>query len=149
MARKSGRELTYIEQLKALGIYEEAFDPEIKTLATLEREWTAAKKEWAATAPEGGKPSFADPLYSVIAGLRREILAHREALGLTPKALRKLRGVPEAPAQGDLISEKLTQIAERCASYGVPDLDTGTRHTSSVAAKAAPPSPRGEGKADE
>ena len=126
MARRSSREDKYIEQLKALGIYDPAFDPEIKTLATLEREWTAAKKEWSATAEDGGKPSFTDPLYAVIQGLRREILAHRETLGLTPKALRKLRGTPEPVAQEDLIASKLSAIAERVGAYEVPVFNPNT-----------------------
>lgn len=121
MARKSSREDKYIAQLKALGIYEPAFDPEIKTLATLEREWTAAKKEWSATAEDGGKPSFTDPLYSVIQNLRKEILAHREALGLTPKSLRKLRGVTDAPAEQDLIVDRLDRIAARVEAYDLPE----------------------------
>lgn len=104
MAKKSTREKTYIEQLQALGIYDPAFDPEIKALATLEREWTAAKKAWAATAPPGGKPSFLDPHYVVIQNLRREILTHREALGLTPKSLRRLKGAfYETVRAGELI----------------------------------------------
>ena len=121
MAKKSTREKTYTEQLQALGLYDPAFDPEIKALATLEREWTAAKKAWAATAPPGGKPSFLDPHYAVIQNLRREILTHREALGLTPKSLRKLRGSPEPPAPQDLIAERLNAIAERVGAYSVPE----------------------------
>lgn len=127
MAKKSTREKTYAEQLQALGIYDPAFDPEIKALATLEREWTAAKKAWAATAPPGGKPSFLDPHYAVIQNLRREILTHREALGLTPKSLRKLRGAPEPPATAqDLIGEKLSAIAARVGAYELPVFDSDT-----------------------
>lgn len=126
MGRKTSREQKYVEQLTALGIYDEAFDPEIKTLATLEREWTAAKKEWSATAPDGGKPSFADPIYSVIQNLRREILTHREALGLTPKSLRRLRGSSEPPVPEDLITKKLTAIQERVSGYAVPVFDPNT-----------------------
>lgn len=120
------REQVYTEQLEALGIYEPAFAPEISTLAQLERELTRAKKAWAATAPPGGKPSVLDPHYSVIAGLRREILVHRETLGLTPKALRRLRGQTAAgPSQQDKMNELLNGIAERVAAYGVSDPDTG------------------------
>lgn len=112
------REQIYIEQLKALGIYEEAFAPEISTLAQLERELTRAKKAWSATAPPGGKPSLLDPHYQVICSLRREILTHREALGLTPKALRRLRGQTSGEAsQADLITERLNAIAARVGSY--------------------------------
>ena len=114
------REKKYTEQLKALGIYEDAFLPEITELAQLEREKTRVQKAWAATVPAGCKPSFTDPLYQVLANLRREILTHREALGLTPKSLRRLRGAAagEADDAQDLLSQKLDEIARRTAAYG-------------------------------
>lgn len=116
------REQIYKEQLQALGIYDPAFDPEIKTLAQLERRMTRAQKEWSATAPPGGKPSFLDPHYPIIVQLEDKILTHREALGLTPKSLRRLVGISgsEAP-QRDLISSKLDQIAARVAIYDAPE----------------------------
>lgn len=86
------RESIYREQLKALGIYDQAFEPEIKLLAELERRRTRAKKAWSATAEEGEKPSFTDPHYQVIVQLEREILTHRETLGLTPRALKRVKG---------------------------------------------------------
>ena len=113
------REQTYREQMKALGIYDPIFEPEITTLCQLEREHQRAKKAWSATAlPSGSRPSFLDPHYAVIQRLRQEILAHREALGLTPKALRKLRGQPaEGPSQQDQITAKLDLIAQRVSEY--------------------------------
>lgn len=113
------KDQVYRDQMKALGIYEEIFEPEIRTLCRIEREYTRAQKAWSATAPPGGKPSFLNEHYPVIQKLRAEILQHREALGLTPKALRKLTGVAgaDAPEQKDLIASKLDQIAARVASY--------------------------------
>jgi len=114
------KEQVYREQLQALGIYDPAFEPEISTLAQIEREYTRAKKAWSDTAqPAGSRPSFLDPHFAVIQKLRAEILQHREALGLTPKALRKLVGVAgsDAPAQKDLITEKLDRIAARVSEY--------------------------------
>lgn len=113
------REQTYREQMKALGIYDEIFEPEITTLCQLEREHQRAKKAWSATAlPAGSRPSFLDPHYAVIQRLRQEILTHREALGLTPKALRKLRGQPaEGPSQQEQITAKLDLIAKRVSEY--------------------------------
>ena len=118
-AKGRTKEQIYREQMQALGIYEEIFEPEIKTLARVEREYTRAEKAWSATAAPGGKPSFLDPHYAIIQRLRSEILQHREALGLTPKALRKLTGAAgvEAPEQKDLITAKLDRIAERVAGY--------------------------------
>ena len=113
------KEQIYREQMQALGIYEEIFEPEIKTLARVEREYTRAEKAWSATAAPGGKPSFLDPHFAVIQRLRAEILQHREALGLTPKALRKLTGGAGAGDvdQKDLITAKLDRIADRVAGY--------------------------------
>ena len=113
------KEQIYKSQMTELGIYEPVFDPEIRTLARIERELTRAMKAWSDTAPPGGKPSFLDDRYAVIQKLRAEALQHREALGLTPKALRKLIGAAgtDAPPQKDLITEKLDRIAERVAGY--------------------------------
>ena len=86
------REEKYIAQLQALGVWDEAFRPEVEELAQLEREKARVKKAWTATVPKGGKPSFTHPLYEILTQLRREVLVHREALGLTPKSLRRLKG---------------------------------------------------------
>ena len=113
------KEQIYRKQMQELGIYQEIFEPEISTLARIERELSRAMKAWSATAPPGGKPSFLDEHYPVIQKLRAELLQHRAALGLTPKALRKLTGAAgtDAPQQKDLITAKLDQIAERVAGY--------------------------------
>ena len=86
------KEQIYKAQMIELGIYDPAFEPEIRTLAQLERRLTRAQKAWSATAPAGGKPSFLDPHYQVIVQLEDKILAHRSQLGLTPAAMRKLKG---------------------------------------------------------
>lgn len=120
------KEQKYREQMKALGIYEEIFEPEITELAQLEREKTRVQKAWSATAEEGEKPSFLDDHYAVLVNLRKEILAHREALGLTPKSLRRLRGTAEPTVREDLISAKLSAIADRVGSYSVPVFGSNT-----------------------
>lgn len=118
------KEETYRRQMKELGTYEEIFEPEIRTLSQLEREYTAAKKAWSKTAPPGGKPSVLDDHYSVLLRMRAEILQHRDALGLTPKSLRRLRGVnTEGPDQRDLITAKLDKIAESVS--GGENIDLG------------------------
>lgn len=116
------REDIYKAQLQELGIYKPAFDPEIKTLAMLERRKTRAEKAWSATVPKGQKPSFLDPHYQVIVQLEDKILTHREALGLTPKTLRKLRGEPAAcgPSEPELITSRLDAIAQRVGAYEIP-----------------------------
>ena len=123
-AKGRTKEQIYREQMQALGIYEEIFEPEIKTLARVEREYTRAEKAWSATAAPGGKPSFLDPHFAVIQRLRAEILQHREALGLTPKALRKLTGGAGSGEadQKDLITAKLDRIAQRVSGYDNQEL---------------------------
>ena len=115
------REQVYTQQLKDLGVYEPAFDPLIKDLAKAERRRTRAEKAWSATAPPGGKPSFLDPHYQVVAQLDREILGYREVMGLTPKSLRRLRGSTGEAVEQDPITERLDRIAARVEQYAAPE----------------------------
>lgn len=119
------KEEVYRKQMKELGIYEEIFEPEIKTLCRIERELTRAEKAWSKTAPPGGKPSFLDDHFVIIQNLRKEILQHREALGLTPKSLKRITGAggSDAPMQKDLITSKLDQIAAAMAQFDSEALD--------------------------
>lgn len=82
------REQKYTEQLKALGIYNTAFDPEIHTLAIMERDHQRTLKKWKQAGSD-----VTSELYAVIERQRRDLLAHRDSLGLTPKALRRLKGI--------------------------------------------------------
>ena len=93
------REQIYTAQLKDLGVYHPAFDPAIRTLADLERDHQRTKKAWRA---DGS--AYDSDLYPVIERQRRDILAHRESLGLTPKGLRRLKAtslVPEPSTAAD------------------------------------------------
>lgn len=87
--------------MQALGIYSPAFDGEIHQLCILERELSRARKEWKRTAPDGNSPSFTHELYSVITQIQREILTRRESLGLTPKALKRVKGAVEFGTEED------------------------------------------------
>ena len=119
------KEQIYREQLQALGIYDPAFEPEIKTLARIEREYTRAQKAWSSTAaPAGSAPSFLDPHFQVIQKLRAEIFQHREALGLTPKALHRVKGAfYETVRVGELAEapdpEKVTVLDLVREKYGL------------------------------
>lgn len=124
------KEQVYRDQMKALGIYHEIHEPEIKTLAKIERQITRAEKAWSDTAPPDGKPRFLDPHFAIIQRLRSEALQHKEALGITAKALARLTsGTAAAPEPKDLITAKLDAIAERVAGYdaapfaGIPAAD--------------------------
>lgn len=90
------REQKYREQLTELGIYQELFEPEIHTLAALERDLQRLNKRWKAdgcpTVDTSGRgPATSDKTLDAIMALRKEILAHRDALGLTPKGLKRLK----------------------------------------------------------
>ena len=97
----------------------------MKDLSQAERQRTRAQKEWSDKAkaeakeqgrdPAKAKPSFSDDLWAVICDIDKKILAYREALGLTPKALRRLRGQPTAaagPTAAEEISAKLDRMLE-------------------------------------
>ena len=86
------REEKYREQLKALGIYQPAFEPEISELSDLERDRQRIRKDWKAA---GSDPD--SKLFAILMQLRRDILSHRDALGLTPKALRRLKAASIVP----------------------------------------------------
>ena len=93
------RKQIYTAQLKDLGIWHPAFAPEVRTLADLERDHQRTKKAWRA-----GGSSPDSELYPVIERQRRDILAHRDALGLTPRGLRRLKAagiVPEPSTAAD------------------------------------------------
>ena len=85
------KEAKYIEQLKELGIWDDAFRGTVHDLAVLEREQSRARKEWKATAEDGDAPSMLDELYQLILQQGRDIAKLREALGMTPKGLRRIR----------------------------------------------------------
>lgn len=154
------REQIYTQQLKDLGIWEDAFAPMVKELAQIDRRRTRLQKAWAASAPPGGKPSFLDPHYALIVQAERDALNYREAMGLTPKSLRRLRGQPTAaagPTAAEEISAKLDRIlqmedVETSWSYEelVSGLDTGPETPSTAEAVPLPQSPQaaGGGKGD-
>lgn len=149
------RENVYIEQLKALGVWNEVFLPMVKDLAKAERRRTRVEKEWAATVPKGGKPSFTHPLYQVCVQLDRTVMEYREALGLTPKALRRVRGAdaPEVAAgeSPDGIAKRLDAILARAEEYDAPVFDLNTEAawtaetTSTAEAVPLPQTPQAAG----
>ena len=123
------------QQLRTLGIYQPAFDGMIGDLATLRRERHRARAAWKKTVPDGAAPSMLHPLYALIRQQSRDIAAMEDALGLTPKALRRLKAasiVPEASAPVDAqggspaVSALLATLRDHAAANAnVSDLDHG------------------------
>ena len=108
------REEKYTEELKRMGIYRPAFDAEIKALAELERDLQRMRKAWIA---EGGDAD--SKAYPLIAQTRRDILAHRVELGLTPKAFGKIAGGMDAEARtGEPEDNVLTLVREKHRGAG-------------------------------
>lgn len=99
------REQRYKEQMLELGIWQEAFAPEVHTLAMMERELQRMVRAWK----DAGSPvvdyndkdvAVSNKTLDAIGAHRRDILARKEALGLTPRALRRLRrDVGESPQE--------------------------------------------------
>lgn len=99
MAKK---EDVYVQQLKSMGIWDEAFSGAVHDLAVLERERSRTRKDWKAAKDDEGAAEYAAALYDVLLRQQREIDALREALGLTPKSLRRIRGEFDgAPAKDE------------------------------------------------
>lgn len=101
------REQKYTSQLKELGIYQEAFAPEIHDLAMMERELQRMLKGW-----KNGGALAGTKEHDAIMKQRRDILAHRDSLGLTPKGLYRLKNSRADPPSDDQTSV-LAAILER------------------------------------
>ena len=75
------KEQVYKAQMQALGIYEEIFDPEIRTLARIERELTRAMKAWSETAvPPGSRPVLSENHPALLLPLRWAQIYHTHLL---------------------------------------------------------------------
>ena len=111
------REQKYREQMIALGIYQEIFEPEIHTLCVMERDLQRLTKRWkdagCQTVESSGRgPAATDRTFDAIMTLRRQILAAKDALGLTPKALARLKGRPTAPADDEDAADSTTTVLQ-------------------------------------
>jgi len=117
------KEEKYIEQLKALGIWQPAFEGAVHELAVLEREQSRARKAWKETAEDGKAPSPLDPHYTLIRQQSRDIMALRDALGLTPKGLRRIWAIStqnnaKAEEPPELADNVLTLVREKHRGAG-------------------------------
>ena len=118
------REQKYIEQMQRLGIYDEIFEPEVHTLCIMERDLQRLTKRWKEegyrTVEKNGRgPATTDKNFDAIMTLRRQILSMKDALGLTPRALVRLKGRPtsEPDDQTDGKAPELTILDEVRSKY--------------------------------
>lgn len=90
------KEKEYIVQLQQLGVYDPAFRPLVHELCIQERELSRLRKALSKDKKEAEEkganpPALDSAIYTSIRQLQTSTLAYRDALGLTPKALRKLK----------------------------------------------------------
>ena len=109
------REQKYIEQMQRLGIYDEIFEPEVHTLCIMERDLQRLTKRWKEEGyrpveKNGRGPATTDKNFDAIMTLRRQILSMKDALGLTPRALVRLKGRPAPPAEEEEELPKVTVL---------------------------------------
>ena len=114
-----GRKEQYIAQMKELDSYEPAFLPAINDLITTEHEYSRAMKAWREDAKRRNAPALtSDVAYSEVLRLRKEVSGQREALGLTPRGLQKIRGRSSAEGvAGEGLSRKLDALLAMCERY--------------------------------
>lgn len=129
MAKGNSLEAKYTKQLQELGVYRTAFDPEIKLLCQMERECSRIQKAWrAACERENGKDEkgnilldYCHPLRAKLEAQRRDILTHRDSLGLTPKGFKRLRPdvreTDAAEGESHPYASILAAIEEKCRQY--------------------------------
>ena len=89
------------DNMRLAGTYNQAFEPIIKTLARIQTELAKAERDWRAnggkfvteyTNKSGATNAVKDPYYSVVEGLRGQIVDISAQLGLTPTGQRRVLG---------------------------------------------------------
>lgn len=95
------KEDKYKGMMESLGTWNVAYAPLVHELCILEREIGRARTAWKQTAPPGRAPSPLDPHYAMIRQMVREATALRDALGLTPRGLRRIKGINTGEGSGE------------------------------------------------
>ena len=121
-----GREAMIKADMEAVGTYNPIFDTTIKQLAKLERELPKAERAWRAAGGSmvieqvnkaGATYTAKDPHYAVVDQLRKDILALKNQLGLTPKSLKRVQ--EQMAAKPETKQSRLEQLLEEAHSYAV------------------------------
>ena len=112
--------------MEAVGLYSPMFDPTIRQLAKSERELSRAEKTWKAAGGQmvaelvnktGGKYTAKDPHYAVVDQLRKDILALRSQLGLTPSSFARAKKKRDAFAAS--AKSPIEELLEAADAYAV------------------------------
>lgn len=121
-----GREAMIRADMEAVGTYNQIFEPTIRQLAKAERELAKAEKTWRSnggkmvaelTNKTGGTYTAKDPHYAVVDQMRKDILALRNQLGLTPNSLKRVQAKQEAMAAGR--KSKLEELMDAAHDYAL------------------------------
>ena len=127
-----GREAMIKADMEAVGTYSPIFDKAIRELAKQERELAKAEKSWRDNGGKmvaelvnktGAKYTAKDPHYAVVDQLRKDILAQRAQLGLTPKSLKAMKakivdtGAAKRSRLDELLEEAREFAVEHAAEY--------------------------------
>lgn len=121
-----GREAMIRADMEAVGIYNPIFEPTIRQLAKAERELSKAEKTWRENGGKmvaelvnktGGTYTAKDPHYAVVDQMRKDILALRNQLGLTPNSLKRVQAKQEAMAAGR--KSRLEELLDAAHDYAL------------------------------
>ncbi len=121
-----GREAMIKADMEAVGTYSPIFDKAISALAKQERELSKAEKAWRENGGKmvaelvnktGAKYTAKDPHYSVVDQLRKDILAQRAQLGLTPKSLKAMKA--KLADQSTAKRSRLDELLEDAKEYAI------------------------------
>lgn len=102
------KETEYRARMEALGIWDDAFAGAVHDLCMMERDQAKTRTAWRA-AIKAEEYEAAEALSELLMSQDRAIQAHRDALCLTPKALRRLQadfgaGKPGAGNGGNVVT---------------------------------------------
>lgn len=84
------KETEYRARMEALGIWDDAFAGAVHDLCMMERDQAKARTAWRAALADKDTKAAAD-LSELLMNQDKAIQMHRDALCLTPKALRRLQ----------------------------------------------------------
>nr|DAQ81203.1 MAG TPA: Large Terminase [Caudoviricetes sp.] len=121
-----GREAMIKADMEAVGTYSPIFDKAISALAKQERELAKAEKAWRENGGKmvaklvnktGAKYTAKDPHYAVVDQLRKDILAQRAQLGLTPKSLKAMKA--KLADQSTAKRSRLDELLEDAKEYAI------------------------------
>lgn len=119
------------EAMQAVGTYSEIFESTIHQLGKAERELSRAEKAWKAS---GGKMvadlvsktgqayTAKDPQWAVVEQMRKDVVALRNQLGLTPTGLNKVRNAKKQNTGGIGRMEQLLAAAHEYAIDHAADI---------------------------